>query len=108
MPTVLNYFLIREPTMGSVRVIHKTRDSAFAAFHEFIKDDDFDDCIELMEVVVNDRGRVIAEGITHSYSKVGRMIVTHVVTPVLRPLPARMGPPLVDKDGPLVPLTLGQ
>lgn len=108
MPTVLNYFLIREPTMGSIRVIHKTRDSAFVAFHEFIKDGDFEDCIELMEVVVNDRGRVIAEGITHSYSKVGRLIVTHVVTPLLRPVPVRMGGPLVDKDGPLVPLNLGQ
>jgi hypothetical protein len=110
MPTVLNYFFIREPVMGSIRVVHKTRDSAFVSFNELIADGDFDDCIELIEVVVNDRGRVIAEAVTHSYSKVGRLIVTHVISPLLRPVPVRAGGggPLVNKDGPLVPLTLGQ
>ena len=92
MPAVQNYFFIREATTGSVRIIHKTKDSAVGAFNELIAEGDFDDCIELMEVVVNDRGRVFAEAILYSYSKIGRHVVSHVVTPTLRPIPVR--PPI--------------
>ena len=102
MPTVLSYFIVREPVMGSVRVVHKTRDAGMAAFEALIRDGDYEDCLELMEVVTNDRGRVIAEGVTHSYSKVGKLIVTHVVTPLIRPLPV----PAVSRDGPMENLAL--
>ena len=96
MPTVQNYFLIREATTGSVRIIHKTKDSAIGSFNELITEGAFDDCIELMEVVVNDRGRVFAEAVLYSYSKIGRHIVSHVVTPTLRPIPVR---PLISWPG---------
>lgn len=89
MPSVQSYFLIREATTGSVRIIHKTKDSAISAFNELITEGGFDECIELMEVVVNDRGRVFAEAVLYSYSKIGRYVVTHVVTPTLRPIPVR-------------------
>lgn len=101
MPTAQNYFLIREATTGSVRIIHKTKDSAITAFNELITEGGFDECIELMEVVVNDRGRVFAEAVLYSYSKIGRFIVTHVVTPTLRPVPVRpmIGWPESSSDG---------
>ncbi len=89
MPTAQSYFLIREATTGSVRIIHKTKDSAVSSFNELIVEGGFDECIELMEGVVNDRGRVFAEAVLYSYSKIGRFIVSHVVTPTLRPVPVR-------------------
>jgi hypothetical protein len=95
-PPVQSYYLIREATTGSVRIIHRVRDSAICAFNELIAEGDFDECIELMEVVVNDRGRVFAEAVLHSYSKLGRYVVTHVVTPTIRPVPVR---PLIGWPG---------
>lgn len=92
MPSVLSYFIVREPVMGSIRVVHKTRDAGLAAFEAMIRDGDYEDCLEFLEIVTNDRGRVIAEGITHSYSKVSNLIVTHVVTPLIRPIPSKDGP----------------
>lgn len=89
MPPVQNYFIIREATTGAVRIVHRVKDSAMGAFNELIAEGDFDECIELMELVVNDRGRVFAEAVLYSYSKVGRYVVSHVVTPTLRPVPVR-------------------
>jgi hypothetical protein len=63
-----------------------------ACFHELIREGDFDDCIELMEIVVNDRGRVVAELVSHSYSKIARFVVTHVTSPMIRPAPPPSSP----------------
>jgi hypothetical protein len=87
MPVFNIYFIIREATTGAPRIIHRTRDAGMCAFHQMIRDGDFDDCIELMEVVVNDRGRVVSEVVTYSYSKVSRYVVTHVLAPSQRPPP---------------------
>ena len=92
MPIFQTYFIIREATTAAVRIIHRTRDAAMACFHELIREGDFDDCIEIMELVVNDRGRVIAEAVTHSYSKIARFVVTHVMSPTIRPAPPPSSP----------------
>jgi hypothetical protein len=99
MPVFQTYFLIREATTGAARIIHRVRDSAIACFREMIRDGDFDDCIELMELVVNDRGRIVSEVVTHSYSKIGRHIVTHVVSPTIRPVPPPPSPVRVVSNG---------
>jgi hypothetical protein len=88
MPVFQTYFIIREATTASVRIIHRTRDAAMACFYELIRGGDFEDCIEIMELVTNDRGRVVAEVVTHSYSKIARYVVTHVTSPTLRPPPS--------------------
>ena len=96
MPVVLSYYIIREAITGAIRVIHKTKDSAMGSFHELIAEGDFDECIELMEVVVNDRGMVFADAVLYSYSKTAQVIVTHVISPMIRPIPAR---PLIQWPG---------
>ncbi len=88
MPVFQTYFIIREATTASVRIVHKTRDSVMGSFYELIRDGDFEDCIEIMELVTNDRGRVMAEVVTHSYSKIARYVVTHVTSPTIRPPPS--------------------
>lgn len=106
MPNVLNYFLIREAISGDIRVIHKTKDSAMGSFHELIADGDFDECIELIEVVVNERGRVFADAVLYSYSKTTLLIATHIVSPVLRPVPVR--PPIQWPGTPTTTVSSGE
>lgn len=96
MPVVLSYYMIREAMTGAIRVIHKTKDSAMGSFHELIAEGDFDECIELIEAVVTERGRVFADAVLYSYSKTAQVIVTHVISPMIRPIPTR---PLIQWPG---------
>jgi hypothetical protein len=74
------HYIIREAS-GCNLVIQLVRDSAHAWFRKLVVDRDFDDCIELLEIVTNDRGRVVQERVTHSYSKMVGHIVEHTVRP---------------------------
>lgn len=75
-----SHFIIREAT-GNNLVIQPVRDSALAWFEKLIRDRDFDDCIELFEIITDNRGRVVHERITHSYSKQVGHIVEHTARP---------------------------
>jgi hypothetical protein len=74
------YYIIREAT-GNNLVIQPVRDSATAWFQKLIRDRDFDDCIELFEIITDDRGRVVQEFVSHSYSKHVGHVVEHTVRP---------------------------
>jgi len=75
------HYVIREIS-GCNLVIQGVRDSAHYWFHALIKSGEFDECIELLEIVTNDRGRVVHERVTHSYSKLVGHVITHVAVPV--------------------------
>lgn len=74
------HYVIREIS-GCNLVIQSVKDSAHYWFHALIKSGEFDKCIELLEIVTNDRGRVVHERVTHSYSKLVGRVITHVTAP---------------------------
>jgi hypothetical protein len=75
------HYLIREAS-GRNLVIQPVRDSAWYWFQAFIRSGEFDECIELFEIHTNERGRVVQERVTHSYSKLSGQIVEHVLHPI--------------------------
>ncbi len=77
------HYLIREIS-GCNLVVQGVRDSAHYWFHALIKSGEFDECIELLEIVTNDRGRVVHERVTHSYSKLVGHIITHTTRPQIQ------------------------
>jgi hypothetical protein len=77
------HYIVREAS-GCNLVIQMVRDSAFCWFKTLIQNGEFEDCIELLEIVTDNRGRVIEEHVTHSYSKYVRQIVEHVSRPRVR------------------------
>jgi hypothetical protein len=74
------HYIIREAS-GCNLVIQPVRDSAHVWFQRLIQSGEFDDCIELMELHTNDRGRVVQERVTHSYSKMVGHVIEHTARP---------------------------
>jgi hypothetical protein len=74
------HYIIREAS-GCNLVIQLVRDAAHAGFRKLIADRDFEDCIELLEIMTNNHGRVVQERVTHSYSKMVGKIVEHTARP---------------------------
>jgi hypothetical protein len=72
------HYLIREAS-GCNLVIQPVRDSAHYWFQALIKSGEFDECMELLEIQTNDRGRVVQERVTHSYSKLVGHVIEHTV-----------------------------
>lgn len=70
------HYLIREAS-GCNLVIQPVRDSVWYWFHALIKSGEFEECMELLEIVTNERGRVVRERVTHSYSKLVGHVTEH-------------------------------
>jgi hypothetical protein len=80
------HYLIREAS-GCNLVIQPVRDSAYYWFHALIKSGEFNDCMELIEILTNDRGRVVQERVTHSYSKIVGHVIEHTARPAVTAKP---------------------
>jgi hypothetical protein len=70
------HYIIRESS-GCNLVIQSVRDSVQFWFQELIRSGEFDECMELLEIQTNDRGRVVQERVTYSYSKLVGHVMEH-------------------------------